>query len=81
MNIEAKDVNEVKDFLKSRYDESARWVVYQKDRVALVDKSDLHVFSSCNDAQGFCDKSSSVYYPYQYVSLEKLLDALIEKNR
>lgn len=79
MNIEAKDVGELKEFLSLQFENGARWVAYQKDKES-VGKYGLHVFNSCNDAQVFCDKSSSAYYQYQYTSLGKVLNALLENN-
>jgi len=77
MNIEGKDASEINQLLKAKSDEGARWVAYQKDKES-IGKEDLHFFESCNDAQLFCDKSSSIYYQYHYTSLDKLRDALAE---
>lgn len=79
MNIEEKDVSEIKDFLKRQFEDGARWAAYQKDKMHIA-RNDLHVFTSCNDADDFCGKASSMHYQYQYTPLRKIFDALADNK-
>lgn len=79
MNIEGKDVGEINQLFRIKSDAGARWVAYQKDKES-IGKDDLHFFTSCNHAQEFCDRSSSMYYQYHFTALEKVLDALAENK-
>lgn len=75
MNIDANEVADIKNFLQEKLNAGSRWVAYERDKGSVA-AADLHVFASCNDAQRFCDKSSSGDYQFHYTPLEGFCDAL-----
>src|SRR6266536_5533769 len=80
MNIEGKDVSEIIEHLKTKFDDGARWIAYQKDKES-IGKDDLHFFSSCNDAQKFCKKSPSAYFLFRYSTIANVIDKLNNNDK
>ena len=80
MNIEAKDVAEMKQIFIAQMEEGTKWVAFRRDEEKCVDKQDLYFFKSCNDAQAFCDKLSNPKTYYLFGNLETLLNQLENKQ-